>query len=144
MRKIPEIDGRPKERAFPVPSALEKQLLKLGKRCKAEPGTVLFREGRASRGVFLVLKGRVALSTGPDPVRVTRLAEKGSLLGLPATLRNKPYSLTAEVVTDSELCRITPSVMRNFLKKNPEQCYQLLTMLTNEISAVRRLAIYKV
>lgn len=142
-RRVPT-DSRPKERAFPLPPDLAADILRLGKRCKAERGTVLFREGQATKGVYLIMSGRVALSTAPDPVRVTRIAEKGSLLGLPATLRNLPYTLTAEVVTEAEFCQVKPSVIRKFLKSNPEQCYLLLRILTNEIAAVRRLAVYKV
>ena len=94
--------------------------------------------------MFLVLEGRVALSSGEDPVRITRIAERGSLLGLPATIRNKPYSLTAEAVTDLQLCHIVASRFCQQLAMNASLGLAVLTMLAEEISILRKLAVYEV
>jgi hypothetical protein len=87
--------------AFQAPPAVCEELQRIGKHQTVESGTTLFERGEQNRGLFVVTSGRFALSSGDDPVRVTRIAEKGSLLGLPATVRDAPYSLTAEAVTDS-------------------------------------------
>ena len=100
--------------------------------------------GQESEGVFLVLEGRVALSSGEDPVRITRIAEKGSLLGLPATVRDKPYSLTAEAVTDLRVCHMLPAAFRELLATNATLGLTVVNMLAEEISILRKLAVYKI
>jgi len=89
------------------------------------------------------LEGRVALSAGEDPTRIVRIAEKGSLLGLPATVSGKRYSLTAEVVAESRLALLTPARFRELLRDNPMLGPTVVQMLAEEVSAVRKLAVYK-
>src|SRR5512138_2533411 len=74
---------------FEAPANVREALLRIGEIITASPGTILFEQGKMTNGVFLLLEGRIALSSGEDPVRITRVAEKGSLLGLPATVGNK-------------------------------------------------------
>lgn len=128
---------------FQVPAAVSAELLRLGTLKTASAGTILFRLGQEPNGVFLVMEGRVALSSGEDPVRVTRIAEKGSLLGLPATVQNHPYSLTAEAVSYVKLCHISPSKFRKLLATNTELGLTVVNMLAEEISVLRKLAVYK-
>lgn len=118
-------------------------LKSIGTILSVSSGEILFRKGDATKGVFLVLSGRVALSAGDDPVRITRIAEKGSILGLPATVRNKPYSLTAETVTECQLCRVTPEPFRELLSQNPAFGMSVIAMLAEEVSVLRKLAVYK-
>lgn len=130
-----------------VPFAASRELCTklqgLGTRQSVAAGTILFREGDFTRGLFLVLSGRVALSAGDDPNRVTRIAEPGSVLGLPATVRNKTYSLTAEVVADAELCQVSPQQFNELLKSDAGIGCEIVTMLAEEISMLRSLAVYR-
>ena len=128
---------------FIAPFQVWKRLERQGAICEAKPGAFLFRRGEASKGVFVVLSGRVALSAGEDPTRIVRIAEKGSLLGLPATVSGRGYSLTAEVVTQSRLALLTPVRFRELLRANPALGLVVLQMLAKEVSAVRKLAVYK-
>lgn len=64
-------------------------------------GTLLFREGQAAAGIFILHSGRVQLSISdheghPVPVRI---AEPGEVLGLSATLSSRPHEITAEATT---------------------------------------------
>lgn len=129
---------------FQCPEHVCAELIKIGRSRSVLAGTVLFRKGQDSEGVFLVLEGRVALSSGEDPVRITRIAEKGSLLGLPATVRDKPYSLTAEAVTDLRVCHLRPSEFREQLGTNASLGLTVVTMLAEEISILRKLAVYRI
>lgn len=128
---------------FQVPKEVSAELVQVGTIKTAAPGTILFRQGQAPKGVFLVLEGRIALSSGEDPVRVTRVAEKGSLLGLPATVRNQPYSLTAESVSNVRVCHISTAKFRKMLSTNTELGLTVVNLLAEEISVLRRLAVYK-
>ncbi len=128
---------------FEVSKEVSGELTRAGTTKTASAGTILFREGQLPKGVFLVLEGRIALSSGDDPVRVTRIAEKGSLLGLPATVLNHPYSLTAETVSHVRLCHISTAKFRKMLGTNTDLGLTVVTILAEEISVMRKLAVYK-
>ena len=128
---------------FVAPLQVWKQLEREGAICDVKPGSFLFRSGETSKGVFVVLEGRVALSAGEDPTRIVRIAERGSLLGLPATVSGKPYSLTAEVVSQSRLAMLSPARFRELLRNNPVLGLVVVQMLAEEVSTVRKLAVYK-
>ncbi len=128
---------------FEAPGDVRDALLLIGEIISVTPGTILFEQGKLTNGVFLLLEGRVALSSGEDPVRVTRVAEKGSLLGLPATVCNKPYSLTAEAVTNIRACHVSVENFRNLLAKDTALGMTVVNMLAEEISVLRKLTVYK-
>ncbi len=135
---------QPVLRAFTASGELCSALQKIGRRKEISGGSLLFREGEENQGVFLVLSGRFALSSGDDPTRVTRIAEKGSLLGLPATVRNKPYSLTAEATSDSEVCVISAKSFREMLSTDTLLGMTVVSILAEEVSILRRLTVHKV
>ena len=131
-------------KSFECPESVRNELTKIGKTRRVREGTILFRKGQAPKGAFLVLEGRVAFSSGEDPVRITRIAEEGSLLGLPATVRNKPYSLTAEAVTKLRVCQVPTAKFRELLGTNAALGLTVVNMLAEEISILRKLAVYEV
>src|ERR1044071_4159109 len=61
---------------------------------------MLFIEGQQPRGVFLLCAGKVKLSTSSKEGKtiITKLSEAGDILGLNATVSNRPYEVTAEMV----------------------------------------------
>ncbi len=128
---------------FEAPVSVREALLQIGELLTERPGTILFQQGTQTTGVFLLMEGRVALSSGEDPVRVTRVAEKGSLLGLPATIGNKPYSLTAEAVTPVTVCHVTVAKFRKLLSTDTALGMTVVSMLAEEISVLRKLTVYK-
>jgi len=66
------------------------------------------------------------------------------LLGLPATIRQRPYSLTAEAVTDCEVCGISSERLRKALLEYPAIGLAIVEILAEEVSVLRTLAVYKV
>jgi len=86
-------------------SALWAALEGVSTRIAVPKGKVLFQQGEAGRGVFLLREGKVRLSlhaAGRKKLSY-RIAGPGNILGFPATLSNAPYSLTAENIADCEL-----------------------------------------
>jgi CRP-like cAMP-binding protein len=75
---------------------------------------------------------------------VTRIAEKGSLLGLPATVRRKPYSLTAEATSPAEVRVISGKQFRKLLSTNTALGMKIVTILADEVATLRRLAVHHV
>jgi CRP/FNR family transcriptional regulator len=68
-------------------------------------GAVLFAEGQAPRGVFIVRKGRVKLSICSSDGRtlILRIADPGCVLGVAAVVSGRQYEATAETQEPSEI-----------------------------------------
>ncbi len=68
-------------------------------------GAVLFAEGQAPRGVFIVRKGRVKLSICSSDGRtlILRIADPGCVLGVAAVVSGRPYEATAETQEPAEI-----------------------------------------
>jgi CRP-like cAMP-binding protein len=130
-------------RAFQAPPEICEKLQRIGKHTTVAPGTILFKRGEQNRGLFVVASGRFALASGDDPVSVTRIAEKGSLLGLPATVRDAPYSLTAEAVTDCDVYVVSPAEFRALLTNNPTVGMAVVSILAEEVFEMRRVFVFQ-
>src|SRR5215467_2769350 len=63
-------------------------------------GTVLFREGQAAKGVFLLCEGRVRLTVCSENGRrmTLRVVTPGEVLGLSACLAGGGHEVTAEAM----------------------------------------------
>lgn len=87
-------------------------------------GAVLFVEGQAPRGIYLVCSGRVKLSTTSRDGKtlILRIAEGGEVLGLHATVSGKPYELTAETLQPCQLDFIRREDFLKFLQTYGEAC----------------------
>src|SRR5215470_10217260 len=83
-------------------------------------GATLFVEGQAPRGVFILCSGKVKLSTSSADGKtlIVRIADPGEVLGLPATVTEKPYELTAEVIEPSQANFISRQEFLNFLRQH--------------------------
>src|SRR5271167_2269915 len=68
-------------------------------------GAVLFAEGQAPRGVFIVRKGRVKLSVCGSDGRtlILRIVEAGCPLGVAAAVSGRQYEATAETQEPCEI-----------------------------------------
>jgi CRP/FNR family transcriptional regulator, cyclic AMP receptor protein len=68
-------------------------------------GAVLFAEGQAARGVFIIRKGRVKLSICGSDGRtlILRMAEAGRAIGVASVVSGRPYEATAEVQEPAEI-----------------------------------------
>ena len=100
--------------------------------------TVLFRRGEDVSGVFLIRSGRVSLALDcQTPAYPPRILGPGAVAGLPATVSGNPYSLTARVVEDSELAFVPRSAVLECLQGNPILCFQVMDLLSGEISDIR-------
>ncbi len=101
-------------------------------------GAILFRRGDEVSGVFLIRSGLVSLALDcQTALYPPRTLGPGSIVGLPATVSGNPYSLTAKVVQDSELAFVPRDAVVECLRKAPLLCFQVMDMLSGEISDVR-------
>jgi len=101
-------------------------------------GTILFRRGEDVSGLFLIRSGRVSLALDCETsVYPPRILGPGHIVGLPATVSGNPYSLTAKVVEDSELAFVPRNAVLTVLQNNSVLCFQVMDMLSGEISDIR-------
>jgi CRP/FNR family transcriptional regulator, cyclic AMP receptor protein len=87
-------------------------------------GAVLFVEGQAPRGVYMICGGRVKLSTTSRDGKtlILRIAQAGEVLGLHATVSGKPYELTAEALQPCQLDFIRRDDFLRFLQHHSDAC----------------------
>ncbi len=101
-------------------------------------GAILFQRGDDVFGVFLIRSGRISLALDcPTPVYPPRILGPGAVVGLPATVSGNPYSLTAKVLDDSELAFVSRDAVLECLQHKPLLCFQVMDMLSGEISDIR-------
>lgn len=99
---------------------------------------VIFTQGDFAAGVYVVRKGsvRMTVKTGGSEV-LMRVAQPGSVLGLPGVLSDKPYSLTAVAVQPCELGFIKAEDLRRLIRDNPAIGLQVLQLLSEDVRAAR-------
>jgi CRP/FNR family transcriptional regulator, cyclic AMP receptor protein len=87
-------------------------------------GAVLFVEGQAPRGVYVICSGRVKLTTTSRDGKtlILRIADAGEVLGLHATVSGKPYELTGETLQPCQLDFIRRDDFLRFLQNHADAC----------------------
>jgi CRP/FNR family cyclic AMP-dependent transcriptional regulator len=87
-------------------------------------GAVLFVEGQAPRGVYIICNGRVKLSTTSRDGKtlILRIAQAGEVLGLHATVSGKAYELTGETLQPCQLDFIRRDDFMKFLQNHADAC----------------------
>src|SRR5262249_20624741 len=94
---------------------------------------ILFVEGQASRGVYLICRGRAKLSTCSRDGRVliTRIAEAGGGVGARATVSGRPYEGTPQALSPGPVPFGKGKQILQLLEQNPEVCLRLAQHLSN-------------
>lgn len=95
-------------------------------------GAILFVEGQAPRGVFVLCQGRAKLSTSSSEGKtiILKIAEPGEVLGLSATVSGKPYEVTAEMMEPSQANFIVKQDFLNFLREHGEAALRVAQQLS--------------
>ena len=105
-----------------LPAAAMQRLSAISSAASYPKGATLFVEGQPGRGVFILTGGRVKLSTSSvdGKTLIVRIAERGEVLGLPATVTGKSYGLTAEVLETTKANFVSRADFLNFLREHGE------------------------
>lgn len=124
---------------FAASLQLRESLSACGEPQLLEPGTILFQQGETVKGIYVVNSGKVRLSlTDSDGVSAPdRMAQQGSVLGLPATMGGSPYTLTARVQERSEVVFVDRERALSLLRQNPTLCFEVVEILAQEVSHMR-------
>ena len=88
---------------------------------------VLFREGEPPKAIYIVMRGAAILSRGSNGETVLNVeAGPGSLLGVPAVVGGKSYSLTAVAYDDAEIGMISGEDFVGLMQTDPHLSFQVL------------------
>jgi len=86
-----------------------------------------------------VRKGRVRLTLhGANEELTDRIVGPGHILGLPATLSDQPYSLTAETMEDSEFAVVDRKRLITLLRRRNDLSLQVVDILADEVRRMRK------
>ena len=132
-----------RESTFPADPQLALTMASLGRPVSVRKGTTLFREGEEPRGVYVLISGkaRMTISSANGTLGVKLLAGEGSILGLPAVFANEPYSMTAELVQNSELAVVSGGLLLDHASKHADFALHVLRLLGEEVQSARRVQV---
>jgi CRP/FNR family transcriptional regulator len=103
-------------------------------------GSVLFVEGEAPRGLFILCSGRVKLTTSSTEGKtlIVKIAEPGEVLGVSATMLGKPYEVSAETLEPAQVNFIRREHFMTFLTTYPEACLHTAQQLSEKYHAAQK------
>ncbi|MGH9498303.1 MAG: Crp/Fnr family transcriptional regulator [Terriglobales bacterium] len=83
---------------------------------------MLFIEGQQPRGIFVLCAGKAKLFTSASDGKtiITKISEAGDVLGLNATISNRPYEVTAEMMEPGQANFISREALLQFLRQHGE------------------------
>jgi CRP-like cAMP-binding protein len=123
---------------FQAPRTVQQAIGRIGAAKSIKTDAVLFRQGDPVKGVFLIRSGKIALTLANGrKQKHCWIADAGSVLGLPATVRNKNYSLTAKAVEDSKLTFVSRTKMQRLLLSDAILCLETVRILASEVRSMR-------
>ncbi len=93
---------------------------------------MLFIEGQRPRGLFVLCAGKAKLftSSAGGKTIITKISEAGDVLGLNATISNRPYEVTAEMVEPGQANFIAREVFVQFLREHGEVAVRVAEQLS--------------
>jgi CRP/FNR family transcriptional regulator, cyclic AMP receptor protein len=113
-----------------------KPLLASGAESRYLPGDVIFREGEAAEGLYLVLAGTVRVSaTSNKGQTVLASAHQNDVIGEMGVLDGQQRSATAVAVAISVLYYLPTEPFLDLLERNTAVCMRLLAVLTSRLRA---------
>ena len=129
--------------AFIADPELTKELERLFKPIALGSDRILFHQGDAPTAVFLLRKGAVTLTRQFDDEAILSVqVSAGSLLGLPAVIGAKPYSLSAQAMEGAELSLVTREDFVDLMQTAPLLSFQVLKVLAEEVRFARESLFY--
>jgi len=105
---------------------------------------MLFIQGQQGRGVFVLCSGKAKLSTTSleGKTIITKISEHGDVLGLDATISNRPYEVTAEMLEPGQANFIAADALLQFLHDYGEVAIRVAQQLScNYYSAYEKIRI---
>jgi CRP/FNR family transcriptional regulator, polysaccharide utilization system transcription regulator len=124
--------------AFVADAELVSELEKRAQPIAVAADRVLFRQGDEPRGVYILRKGLAKLTSKSDGDAILSVrAGAGSLLGVPAVVGGRPYSLTAEALDGAEFSLLSSEDFVHLMQTEPALSFRVLQVLAEEVRFAR-------
>lgn len=96
-------------------------------------GAVLFVEGENARGIHILCSGKVKMTMLSSSGRtlIAGIAEAGEVLGVSATMLNRPYEITAETLEPCQIDFIRREDFLRYIQTHTEAAIRLARQLSN-------------
>ncbi|HEY8782235.1 MAG TPA: cyclic nucleotide-binding domain-containing protein [Mucilaginibacter sp.] len=102
---------------------------------KFDEGDILFDEGEPANKFYLIIKGKVAITTfAPNKGITIQTVEDGEMLGWSWLVAPYKYKFNARVLTRTEFIAINGVELRNQCEKDPGLGYELLRRMVQAIA----------
>lgn len=113
------------------PAALQK-LNEIKSTAVYPKSAVLFIEGQVPRGVFVLCAGKakVSASSRDGKTVILKISEPGDVLGLNASISNRPYEATAEMLEPGQANFIPRDALLQFLREHGEVALRVVEQLS--------------
>jgi CRP-like cAMP-binding protein len=100
---------------------------------------VLFRQGDAPNGLFILKTGEATLTmNSPAGKQIMSIrAAAGSLLGLPGLIGSEPYTLTAIALAGAHIGFLTRDSFTALMRTDPFLSLKVLKVLAAEVRSAR-------
>jgi CRP-like cAMP-binding protein len=114
-------------------------MLNQGERIRSEPGEILFSQGDPANRCFLVLKGRLKLTTLHEQGKeaVIRYIGPGQLTAAVAVFKEKEYPVTAKSVGTTEIVAWGRSGMAKLMLAFPQLAINMLKIVIDRLDDVQ-------
>jgi len=126
----------------PTPGKLSPDLVQALKGIKTvrrfPKGAILFQQGSAVTGVYLVESGevRVLLSTGQSQKQLLEVVGAGTILGLSESMTGEKYRVTTEAGGQATVAFIPRKEFLEFLREHAEFCMQVVRLLSDDLNGL--------
>jgi NTE family protein len=105
-------------------------------------GQVIFRQGDAGDGLYLVVSGRLRVAVAGDgPDRMLYDLGRGAIVGEMALLTDRPRAATVHAVRDSDLLLLRVSSFTSLMERSPALVTGMIRLLVDRLLAVDQLLI---
>jgi CRP/FNR family transcriptional regulator, cyclic AMP receptor protein len=125
--------------AFVADKELLEALEQRSARIVCDDDRILFRQGDAPTGLYVLRSGSVTLTmtshAGEGLFSV--VVPAGALLGLPGVVGGQPYSLTARAAKGAEVGFVSREAFSELMLSNPGLSLKLLSVLAAEVRSAR-------
>jgi CRP/FNR family cyclic AMP-dependent transcriptional regulator len=116
-----------------LPESVLQHLERIKSTAAYPKGTLLFLEGQAPRGIFILCSGKAKLSTSSADGKtiILRIAQPGEVLGLSAAISGTPYEVTAEILEPAQANFVSRENLMDFLRQHGEVAVRVAQELSN-------------
>lgn len=100
-----------------------------------EPNQVVFYEGHACLGLYLLCVGKVKLtrSSGSGQRQIVRILDAGEMIEKHAFREGAIHEVTCETIERSQICIIDKESYLTLIRRNPDLAIRVIHLLSREV-----------